>query len=202
MMSFDLEALRRPVIKRLLKGPFDLRLAERRGRVRGFRLEPSTDCTLVAEDASGGVFARAASGAIVYVSSEGQAGLLAPDLASFLALVVALPYWQDLLKFSGGGKLAAMRRVVPFAEHDLREAEPEIEAHRRVLERALSLPVLEDAVAMLHDAVASEALAVVDPGGEPFESLFGTFTVRDNPMWKSASAKSPKKAASPRKKTR
>ena len=45
---------------------------------------------------------------ILYVTSEGQAGKVASNLSEWLAIVVAVPYWQDLLKFSGGGDLAEM----------------------------------------------------------------------------------------------
>jgi hypothetical protein len=50
----------------------------------------------------------------VYASSEGQAGLLASNLAEGLAIVVWLPYWRDRLKLSGGGQLDEMRRAEPY----------------------------------------------------------------------------------------
>src|SRR5262249_41274640 len=39
----------------------------------------------------------------------GEAGALAGSLAAGVALMVALPYWRDCLKFSGGGSLDEMR---------------------------------------------------------------------------------------------
>jgi hypothetical protein len=45
---------------------------------------------------------------ILYVTSEGQAGTIAPHLTALLGTFVGAPYWQDLLKFSGGGDLGEM----------------------------------------------------------------------------------------------
>lgn len=173
-------------VVRALAWPFDFRLKTRRRKETWFRFAPQNEYTVIASDRSGGVFAAARSGWITYVSAEGKAGPLAPDLTTLLAIIVELPYWRDLLKVSGGGKLDEMRRVLPYAERDATAEEPELPALRQKLRKALSLPPLADALATLHEAVTSGtyAHAVLSPEGERFGSLFGTFTLSANPLWR------------------
>ncbi|WP_244607476.1 hypothetical protein [Bradyrhizobium symbiodeficiens] len=45
---------------------------------------------------------------MLYVSSDGQTGIIADTFEAFVQLVVARPYWVDILRFSGGD-LAEMR---------------------------------------------------------------------------------------------
>src|SRR5262249_44728443 len=54
-------------------------------------------------DGAGGQFAQLADQRVVYVSSEGEAGVIAADFKAFIQLIVVYPYWHDILKFSGGG---------------------------------------------------------------------------------------------------
>jgi hypothetical protein len=53
---------------------------------------------------------------VLYVSSEGAAGIVAADFDEFIKLIVACPYWRDILKFSGNGKLEEMRRAAAALE--------------------------------------------------------------------------------------
>src|ERR1700730_2763542 len=70
----------------------------------------------IAGDGAGGVFAQLAGTRVLYVTSEGSAGILAADLDEFIRLVVACPYWQDILKFSADGNLDEMHRTAAFLE--------------------------------------------------------------------------------------
>jgi hypothetical protein len=94
-------------------------------------------------------------------------------------MLAALPYWQDLLKFSAGGMLSEMKRAVPYLESDLLRDRPECARHRRVVCSELALPELTDPVALLHNAVTSLGAdaRVEAPDGYAFASLFNTFTV-------------------------
>src|SRR5260370_41875043 len=123
---------------------------------------------------------------MLYASSEGQAGIIARSLESGLSTIIDLPYWQDCLKFSGGGQLAEMRRVVPLAEDDLVTDTPPIESGRKALRAALGLVPLSDSVRELHAALTelSALYPVCGPEGWQFEPLFARFTVESNAEWR------------------
>src|SRR5262249_48030483 len=70
-----------------------------------FTIDGIDKIQLIGREGAGGVFVQLPDQRILYVSSEGEAGVIASDFNAFLQLIVAHPYWQDLLKFSGGGKL-------------------------------------------------------------------------------------------------
>jgi hypothetical protein len=125
----------------------------------------------------------------LYVCHEGQAGVIAANLDEAVRLLIAAPYWRDLLKFSGGGELAHMLHAQSLLETDLQEEEPEINSVREELERLLNVQRLEDPILTIHRNVSrSEAAVKVTNGeGEPFESLFNTFVPGDNPGWRSRS---------------
>jgi hypothetical protein len=92
---------------------FDL---EGAGTEIGYAVEGVTEAAVVARDGAGGVFAVIArSSRVLFVSAEGQAGIVARNLNA-LVLVVVCPYWRDVLKFSGGGRLEEMRRAAPVLE--------------------------------------------------------------------------------------
>src|SRR5690242_19224712 len=54
----------------------------------------------IATEGAGGAFLLSASGYLLYVTSEGGAGVIAASLMEGLQLMVAFPYWNSLLKFS------------------------------------------------------------------------------------------------------
>jgi len=60
----------------------------------------------IGRDGAGGVFALLPpTQRVLYVSSDGQAGIIAADFEELFQLIVACPYWHDVLKFSGNGQL-------------------------------------------------------------------------------------------------
>lgn len=157
----------------------------------GFRGEPVHSLQVVAHDAAGGTFALCGDEAgenqpVLFVGSEGKAGLIAPTLESALKIRIALPYWMDCLKFSGGGDLEQMRRTLPHLDRETREDEPNIDEYREALLTGLSLTRLDDPVAALHGYVAGHQhdLSVFGDGGSEFDGLFGPFVVEDNPRWR------------------
>jgi hypothetical protein len=89
------------------------------------------------------------------ISSEGQAGTIAADLDELIALVIASPYWLDILRYSEGGKRTAMRRAASIVEDVALDDEPGFREDRRILWSNLGLQERRDLVAALHRTVTS-----------------------------------------------
>ena len=145
---------------------------------------------LVGRDGSGGEFVlcndgRLSARPLLYVSSEGRAGIIGRSLESGLATIIDLP-WVDCLHFSGGGQLAEMQRVVPLAEEDLVEHKPDIMSTRQNLRMRLGISQLPDPVQELHAALTelSPLFPVYAPDGSQYERLGGRFTVMSNGGWR------------------
>jgi hypothetical protein len=140
-----------------------------------------------ATEGAGGVFLQgAASDSILYVTSEGKAGIVAASLAEFLQLVIAYPNWVDLLKFSGGGQLREMERVAPYLEREFPGDDPNIQGHRDTVMTELSLDPAPNPISALHHAVLTlgKGISVLAPDGSECGGLFGSFVVEDNRMWR------------------
>lgn len=169
-------------VREVLCWPFGFCLSNQTGGLLDTFSIKSDHFVAIASEAAGGMYLLGASGNLLYVTSEGSAGVIASSLTEGLQIMVAFPYWHDLLKFSGGGDIAEMRRAIPYLEKDLLKNEPEIESYRRFLKSELSLPEASDPIASLHYAV--EVLSAgVDfelPDGEQFDSLFNNFKIGDS----------------------
>ena len=147
-----------------------------------------TSCEVVAGCGSGGAFVACGDGPpetrpIYYLSSEGQAGCVGSSLAEFIAILVAHPYWFDLLKFSGGGNLEHMRKAEGFLAREYTEDNPDESADRTTVLSELDVPTLPDAVHVLHERVRGTALVPNDLDGNEYDLLFNQFTAKDNPQW-------------------
>jgi hypothetical protein len=152
-----------------------------------FEVRPVADMKIIARDATGGIFLLyGPRERLIHVTSEGQAGVIAQNLEDGLRIMIAYPYWRDLLKFSGGGKLDEMRRVAQYLERNMHEDYPEIDRQRSIIEDRLSLERTGDMISSLHAAVATlgSGILVTAPDGTEFQSLFNTFTVESNPSWR------------------
>ena len=147
------------------------------------RLTPEHRFLVIAGESTGGAFLAYGDGEfdqmpILYVTSEGQAGKVASNLTEWLAIVVAVPYWQDLLKFSGGGDLAEMRRTAELVSG--RYAEEEIaNSARRHLMKVLAMQEILDPIEVFHRNVAATDCTVVAEDGWRYESLFNKFRSHD-----------------------
>lgn len=141
----------------------------------------------IGSDGSGGVFVLLPPQNVLYVSSEGRAGIIADAFEAFVQLVVARPYWLDILRFSGGGDLAEMRRAAEALEATL-DDEDEINEAREEIRQALDLPESEDPVGALYDAVAASDAIVRATDGSPFTTLFNRFSIDNDPMLRDAAA--------------
>ena len=154
---------------------------------RWFTIDGVENPRQIGSDASGGAFLLLPSLSVLYVSSEGRAGIIAESFEAFIQLVVARPYWLDILKFSAGGDLQEMRRAADALEatrddeDDINEAREEIRSH-------LDLPEADDPIGALYDAVAASDAIVRATDGSPFTTLFNRFNIDNNPMLRNAAA--------------
>jgi len=141
----------------------------------------------ICSDGSGGAFVLLPSQNVLYVSSEGRAGIIAESFEAFIQLVVARPYWLDILKFSAGGDLPQMRRAADALEATLDDEDDVNEAREQIRER-LALPEADDPVGALYEAVATSDAIVRATDGSPFTTLFNRFSIDNNPMLRDTAA--------------
>ncbi|WFU81893.1 hypothetical protein QA645_03825 [Bradyrhizobium sp. CIAT3101] len=141
----------------------------------------------IGSDGSGGAFVLLPAQNVLYVSSEGRAGVIAESFEAFIRLVVARPYWLDILKFSAGGDLQEMRRAADALEATL-DDEDDINEAREEIRESLDLPDADDPVGALYEAVAASDAIVRATDGSPFTTLFNRFSIDNNPMLREAAA--------------
>lgn len=113
--------------------------------------------------------------------------MIAGSFEAFIQLVVARPYWLDILKFSAGGDLQEMRRAADALEATL-DDEDDVNAAREEVRGALDLPEAADPVGALYEAVAASDAIVRTTDGSPFTTLFNRFSIDNNPMLRNAAA--------------
>lgn len=182
---------RSAVLSVLEDWPFDFLFEWPSSEPAGFALADDVPFEIVGGDGSGNRFALLGPAAseqrhLLYVDHDGAAGIIAGSFHEGLQIIVDIPYWRDLLHFSGGGELEPMRRAVPALESELAEQVADIERLRAEARRGLAIAPLSDAVATLHQAVAASdgRLRVLWDGRFPCDSLFGKFVPEDNPSWR------------------
>ncbi|MDA9432673.1 hypothetical protein [Bradyrhizobium sp. CCBAU 51627] len=141
----------------------------------------------IGSDGSGGAFVLLPAQNVLYVSSDGRAGIIAESFEAFIQLVVARPYWLDILKFSAGGDLQEMRRAADALEAT-REDEDDVNEAREEVRERLGLPEADDPVGALYEAVAASDAIVRATDGSPFTTLFNRFSIDNNPMLRNAAA--------------
>lgn len=141
----------------------------------------------IGSDGSGGAFMLLPSQNVLYVSPDGRAGIIAESFEAFIQLVVARPYWLDILKFSAGGDLQEMRRAADALEATL-DDEDDVNEAREEIRTQLDLPEADDPVGALYEAVAASDAIVRATDGSPFTTLFNRFSIDNNPMLRNAAA--------------
>ena len=128
-------------------------------------------------DGSGGIFATfGPEGRVLYVSSEGQAGVIAASVVELMTLVIVCPYWRTLLAEAGGGTLAEMQHAAAAIEDAfIEEDEPENDDYRSLLCTGLRLSDPREAIRALHRAVTEldQGVTVRAPDRSPCEPLVG-----------------------------
>lgn len=141
---------------------------------------------VIAKDASGGEFGLVSKGSeeiLVYATSEGAAGVPAPNLKSYLSLLVAAPNWRDLCKFSAGGQIAEMKKAWKFIADENETSE----AKRTAVRQALGLDLISDPAQSIHQNILhfQKQIRIFSIDGQSeFESLFGPFKIEDNPFYR------------------
>ena len=172
-----------------LAWPFDFSIPEADDDTAWIRLKPEKPFCIIAGEGAGGSYIAYGDGevesrAILYASSEGQFGKIGQDLAECLAILLALPYWQDLPKFSGSGKLDEMRITETHMKTEYSQEHPDLDDAKRRIQEKLDLPILSDPIAILHNNIHSTDCVMSAHDGCNWESLFNTFLPSDNPNWR------------------
>jgi hypothetical protein len=168
-----------PALQHALAESFDFIVAPDALDVSWFTIKPADRVQPIARDPCGGVFVLyGLEEWVLHVTSEGQAGVVASNLRSFLTILVSFPYWLDLLKFSAGGSLDEMKRAIPLLKEQVSQRAQQLEAHRRLLSQQLGLNSDPAALEWLHAAVRdlSRSVRVLAPDGCEFDSLFNEFS--------------------------
>jgi hypothetical protein len=159
---------------------------------------PGATVSVVGRDGTGGVYiccergrrGQVQHGYILHVDTRGNAACIGEELRQAVALVVALPYWPELLaecrpgaagagrdelRASGrplGGPLAALRELAVHLEREAAEDLPALPAARKDLQSFLELPVLADPVGHLYRLAVEQPppVTVWSPHGWRYES--------------------------------
>jgi hypothetical protein len=152
-------------------------------------LSPNYSTEIIAGEGAGGLYVAYGEGEIekcpiLFISSEGQAGQIGHDLSEFVSMIIEIPYWFDLLKFSGSGQLSEMRKTAQFMFAEFYEEYPDYNKAKTILESKLAVANISDPIALLHSCMQNSDCKVLASDGWEYESLFNTFVSSDNKAWK------------------
>jgi hypothetical protein len=162
---------------------FDFRIDIEPGEPVWFKVDGIERISPIGQEGAGGIFALLPDSRVLYVSSEGQAGVLAANFQAFIELIAGCPYWQDILKYSGQGQLSEMRRAAIALEAiNLDDEDEDRKEARDFLRTRFDIDEPADPVGELHQAVSTSDVVVRTPDGNPCTTLFNSFTIDDNPM--------------------
>jgi hypothetical protein len=178
-MTLTPEMLRANKEIRDMLWPFDFTVVDNKeyGPV-WFDTAPLQPFEIVAQRGSGCVYALVGPQRhLLLATSEGQADIMAASLREGLELIIAHPYWEELLRV-GKGDLPAMRQVlrdrIEDFEDEALDDHPEIEEFRPLLRSRLGLSDPADPAGLLYQAVAVLGADVIvrDLDGVPLQSLY------------------------------
>lgn len=173
----------------ILAWPFEFEICEPFLLANDWPISCSKELIAIAEDGSGGAYAllntdNLNNSPVIFVSSEGQTGKVADSPDEFISLIIALPFWRDLLKFSASGDIEDMKRVAPLLANDILEDEPNIMEAGKLILNSLELDEHRDPIMYLHKNVASEHEVIIQAeDGSPYGSLFNSFSFEDYKKW-------------------
>jgi hypothetical protein len=168
-MTVTPEILRADKDIRDMLWPFDFTVTDDRefGPV-WFDTAPLAPFEIVAQRSSGCVYALIGPERhVLLATSEGEAGVIAANLKECLELVIAHPYWQDVVS-RADGDFDEMRRTfrvgVKDFETDMFDDNPEIGDFRPRLRKRLGLEIPRDPAGRLHHALTVLGADVVVRG--------------------------------------
>ncbi|MGR4880565.1 hypothetical protein ACIPUC_14185 [Streptomyces sp. LARHCF249] len=94
----------------------------------------------VAGDDTGGTYFICADGAVLYASSEGEAGLIGASMDEALEILFGLPGWRDYTELDLAADDEALEAVFNQPEDEVRDSDgPELDADRSTLLSGLGL---------------------------------------------------------------
>jgi len=167
MFSFDFELLEHPLDPAEYTTPSPW--------LPAFTL-PGASATVVGRDAMGGVyltceFASVGSRCCLHLDTRGHVVLLGETLQDAVSLLVALPYWRELLVESSSAGLDAMRAHAFRLEREVCEDLPALPEARVYLQHFLGFPALADPLGRLDELMArTDSVTVLSPHGWRYES--------------------------------
>ena len=136
---------------------------------------PGAAVSVLGRDGTGGVYVYcevARATCCMHIDTRGNAVYLGEDVERAVALLVALPYWPELLAECASGGLSSLREVAARLESEACADVPALPEARRELQEFLELPPLKDPVRRLYElAVEREPpVSVWSPHGWRYES--------------------------------
>lgn len=167
-MSITLEMLEGdPEVRKALFAACDFGVGGAAG-LAWFTIDGVASYQVVAHDGAGGAFALfGPQQHVLYVSSEGQAGVVAASLDELIVLLLVCPHWPVVLSGARNRTLGELRRVAQVLEADVLDAEEaENEDYREFLRATLDIALGGDALKALHHALTVLGKDVVARAGD------------------------------------
>lgn len=161
-----------PDVRAALGDTFDFYLLDEDHGRDWFIIDGDDRPRVIARKGSGCVYVlHGAEDRLAYISSEGQAGVIAESLEDGLAMIVAIPYWGDLIGVAPDDLGDCLSDLEDSFLSDIED----LDEHRALVRARLGLHETGDEPARLHRAVTTlGADFVVRPPGDPdytFEKL-------------------------------
>lgn len=134
---------------------FDLEPHELSSPPDWFRVADA-ECKTFASDATGGVYAITTLKPDgprygIHADPRGKTAVLGSSIQETVAMVIALPYWRDMLKLANSGQLAHLRELAETLEAEVQDDIPAIDDARRELWKLLPIATPKDAVRRLYE---------------------------------------------------
>ncbi|MFD9302215.1 hypothetical protein ACFWCB_05900 [Streptomyces sp. NPDC060048] len=146
---------RNPDLVRLAAGSFDFDL-DRAEHVEEVRLASGAPLRAVAGDDTGGTYFICADGAVLYASSEGEAGLIGASMDEALEILFGLPGWHDYTETDVAADDEALEAVFNRTEDEIWDSYgPELDADRSTLLSVGSAPAPQEGAAAQAPGVPS-----------------------------------------------
>jgi hypothetical protein len=132
-----------------------------------FTIDGVAGYRVVAHDGGGGAFALyGPQQHVLYVSSEGQAGVIAASLDELVVLLLSCPHWPVVLSGARNRTLGELRRVARVLENVLDAEAVENEDYREFVRATLDVVLGGDALRALHHAVTVLGKDVIVRAGD------------------------------------